>query len=285
MGAVPGGRGTRRDVWVFMVGGNPPHAHAFFEAAVRAAASARARGQPPGTPTRSPASPTPFLHVAHCDLRALLSHDACAGVATGRRGHHGRGPDERWRRSSCRAAGTSTNAASGLAAKNVVAEISVGAFRASPRRPRRWQKRRKSLKKEGKSTLSKPEATKRVRSAFVGEARAGRRARPRAARVVVVESIGARGDFTNFYVKNTVPGNRAFGLARLASRTDAHARVRVSRRPDALRGSFREPVPQGRGVRGVRGIRGVRIRKKIIRRFARVVALVRARRSLCSARA
>ena len=181
-------RDARRDVWVFMVGsGNPPHAHAFFEAAVRAAASARARAvlltrhadAVPGV------SSTPFLHVAHCDLRALLSHDACAGVV------HGGGVG------TTAVALTSGVAqivvpsgwdqhdnarrAKRLAAKNVVAEISVGAFRASPRRVARLMaETTKESKKRGK--VDALEATKR-QSAFV-DARSWGGARRAAAHVL-----------------------------------------------------------------------------------------------------
>ena len=181
-------RDARRDVWVFMVGsGNPPHARAFFEAAVRAAASARARAvlltrhadAVPGV------SSTPFLHVAHCDLRALLSHDACAGVV------HGGGVG------TTAVALTSGVAqivvpsgwdqhdnarrAKRLAAKNVVAEISVGAFRASPRRVARLMaETTKESKKRGK--VDALEATKR-QSAFV-DARSWGGARRAAAHVL-----------------------------------------------------------------------------------------------------
>ena len=167
--------------------GEPPHARAFFEAAVRAAASARARAvlltrhadAVPGV------SSTPFLHVAHCDLRALLSHDACAGVV------HGGGVG------TTAVALTSGVAqivvpsgwdqhdnarrAKRLAAKNVVAEISAGAFRASPRRVARLMaETTKESKKRGK--VDALEATKR-QSAFV-DARSWGGARRAAAHVL-----------------------------------------------------------------------------------------------------
>ena len=89
---------AEKDVWVFMVGsGNPPHARAFFEAAVRAASEAEVRAVlltrhadavPVCLPEKKNASASrkpraPFTHVERCDLRALLSHDACAGVVHG----------------------------------------------------------------------------------------------------------------------------------------------------------------------------------------------------------
>ena len=181
-------RDARRDVWVFMVGsGNPPHARAFFEAAVRAAARARARAvlltrhadAVPGV------SSTPFLHVAHCDLRALLSHDACAGVV------HGGGVGTT---AVALASGVAqivvpsgwdqhdnARRAKRLAAKNVVAEISVGAFRASPRRVARLMaETTKESKKRGKvDTL---EAARR-QSAFV-DARSWGGARRAAAHIL-----------------------------------------------------------------------------------------------------
>ena len=81
-----------------MVGsGNPPHARAFFEAAVRAASEAEVRAvlltrhadavpvsldeKKNASASRKPRAP--FAHVERCDLRALLSHDACAGVVHG----------------------------------------------------------------------------------------------------------------------------------------------------------------------------------------------------------
>ena len=130
-------------------------------------------------------SSTPFLHVAHCDLRALLSHDACAGVV------HGGGVG------TTAVALTSGVAqivvpsgwdqhdnarrAKRLAAKNVVAEISVGAFRASPRRVARLMaETTKESKKRGK--VDALEATRR-QSAFV-DARSWGGARRAAAHVL-----------------------------------------------------------------------------------------------------
>jgi hypothetical protein len=181
-------RDARRDVWVFMVGsGNPPHARAFFEAAVRAAARARARAvlltrhadAVPGV------SSTPFLHVAPCDLRALLSHDACAGVV------HGGGVGTT---AVALASGVAqivvpsgwdqhdnARRAKRLAAKNVVAEISVGAFRASPGRVARLMaETTKESKKRGK--VDTFEATRR-QSAFV-DARSWGGARRAAAHIL-----------------------------------------------------------------------------------------------------
>ena len=182
-------RDARRDVWVFMVGsGNPPHARVFFEAAVRAAARARARAV---LLTRHAAavpgvSSTPFLHVAHCDLRALLSHEACAGLV------HGGGVGTT---AVALASGVAqivvpsgwdqhdnARRAKRLAAKNVVAEISVGAFRASPRRVARLMaETTKESKKRGKVSHAL-EAT-RLESAFV-DARSWGGARRAAAHVL-----------------------------------------------------------------------------------------------------
>ena len=180
-------RDARRDVWVFMVGsGNPPHARAFFEAAVRAAASARARAVlSPGTPTR----PRRLLDAVPPRPRTATCARFCRTT---------RAPG--W---STGAAGTTAVAltsgvaqivvpsgwdqhdnarrAKRLAAKNVVAEISVGAFRASPRRVARLMaETTKESKKRGK--VDALEATKR-QSAFV-DARSWGGARRAAAHVL-----------------------------------------------------------------------------------------------------
>ena len=91
-------RDARRDVWVFMVGsGNPPHARAFFEAAVRAAARARARRASHQARGRGPrrlldaVPPRRALRLA----RAFVARRVRRGGPRRRRGHHGRGPGER----------------------------------------------------------------------------------------------------------------------------------------------------------------------------------------------
>ena len=140
-------RDAREDVWVFMVGsGNPPHARAFFQAATRAASKARVRAvlltrhadAVPAAVEKNARKNTQFLHAEHCDLRALLSHGACAGVV------HGGGVGTTAVALLCGVAQIvvpsgfdqhdNARRAKRLAAAGTCAEISVGSFRRSPRR-------------------------------------------------------------------------------------------------------------------------------------------------------
>ena len=146
---------AEEDVWVFMVGsGNPPHARAFFEAAVRAASEAEVRAVlltrhadavPASLDEKKKAKTrAPFMHVERCDLRALLSHDACAGVV------HGGGVGTTAVALACGVAQIvvpsgwdqhdNARRAKRLAGEKCE-EISVGAFRDSPRRVARLMRR------------------------------------------------------------------------------------------------------------------------------------------------
>ena len=87
-------RRSEEDVWVFMVSsGNPPHARAFFQAAVRVASRANVHAilltrhaeVVPSPETVSEVqkkhkNASRVLHLEHCDLRAFLSHESCVGV-------------------------------------------------------------------------------------------------------------------------------------------------------------------------------------------------------------
>ena len=143
-------RDAGEDVWVFMVGsGNPPHARAFFKAAVRAASTARVRAvlltrhadvvpgsvpdaAPAGKAARDTNARAPVLRAERCDLRALFSHGACAGVV------HGGGVGTTAVALACGVAQIvvpsgfdqhdNARRARRLAAAGTCAEISVGAF-------------------------------------------------------------------------------------------------------------------------------------------------------------